>query len=51
MALKSPLRKSISGCELDGLGDTLPIGLKDVADYPNLIYELLKIGYSDEDIE
>ncbi len=39
------------GSDFDGLGDTLPIGLKDVADYPNLIYELLKIGYSDEDIK
>lgn len=39
------------GSDYDGVGDTLPIGLKDVSDYPNLIYVLLKRGYSDEDIE
>jgi membrane dipeptidase len=39
------------GSDYDGVGDSLPIGLKDVSGYPNLIYELLKRGYSDEDIE
>lgn len=39
------------GSDFDGVGDSLPIGLKDVSQYPNLIYELLKAGYSDEDIE
>lgn len=39
------------GSDFDGLGDSLPVGLKDVSQYPNLIYELLKMGYSDEDIE
>ncbi len=39
------------GSDFDGVGDSLPTGLKDVADYPNLIYELLKRGYSEEDIE
>ncbi len=39
------------GSDYDGVGDTLPIGLKDVSDYPNLVYVLLKRGYSDEDIE
>lgn len=39
------------GSDFDGLGDTLPTGLKSVADYPNLIYELLKKGYSEEDIQ
>jgi membrane dipeptidase len=39
------------GSDYDGVGDTLPIGLKDVSDYPNLIYVLLKRGYSDDDIE
>ena len=38
------------GSDFDGVGDSLPTGLKDVADYPNLIYVLLKRGYSDEDI-
>lgn len=39
------------GSDFDGVGDSLPVGLKDAADYPNLIYELLKRGYSEEDIE
>ena len=39
------------GSDYDGVGDSLPIGLKTVADFPNLIAELLKRGYSEEDIE
>lgn len=39
------------GSDYDGVGDSLPIGLKDVSDYPNLIFVLLKRGYSDEEIE
>lgn len=39
------------GTDYDGVGDSLPTGLKDVSSYPNLIYELLKRGYSEEDIE
>jgi membrane dipeptidase len=39
------------GSDFDGVGDTLPLGLKDVSDYPNLIYVLLKRGYSPADIE
>jgi membrane dipeptidase len=39
------------GSDYDGVGDSLPKGLKDVSTYPNLIYELLKRGYSKEDIE
>ncbi|MCP9236652.1 dipeptidase [Lewinella sp. JB7] len=39
------------GSDFDGVGDSLPTGLKDVADYPNLVYTLLKRGYSDEDIK
>ncbi|HEX5169714.1 MAG TPA: dipeptidase [Cyclobacteriaceae bacterium] len=38
------------GSDYDGVGDSLPTGLKDVSAYPNLIHELLKRGYSDEDI-
>ncbi len=38
------------GSDYDGVGDSLPEGLKDVADFPNLIAELLRRGYSDEDI-
>ncbi|MCO6472419.1 MAG: dipeptidase [Melioribacteraceae bacterium] len=39
------------GSDFDGVGDSLPTGLKDVSQYPNLIYELLKLGYSEEEIE
>ncbi|MGB4848763.1 MAG: dipeptidase [Saprospiraceae bacterium] len=39
------------GSDFDGVGDSLPIGLKDVSMYPNLIEELLKRGYTDDDIE
>lgn len=39
------------GSDFDGVGDSLPTGLKDVSDYPNLIYTLLKRGYTDEDIQ
>jgi membrane dipeptidase len=38
------------GSDFDGLGDSLPTGLKDVSMYPNLIQELLERGYSEEDI-
>ncbi len=39
------------GSDFDGVGDSLPTGLKDVSMYPNLIAELLKRGYSKEDIQ
>ncbi len=39
------------GSDFDGVGDSLPTGLKDVADYPNLLFVLLKRGYSPSDIE
>ena len=39
------------GSDFDGLGDSLPTGLKDVSDFPNVIYQLLKRGYSEEDIK
>lgn len=38
------------GSDFDGVGDSLPTGLKDVSQYPNLIYVLLKRGYSQKDI-
>ena len=38
------------GSDFDGVGDNLPTGLKDVSCYPNLISELLKNGYTEEDI-
>lgn len=38
------------GSDYDGVGDSLPIGLKDVSTYPNLVKGLLERGYSEEDI-
>jgi membrane dipeptidase len=38
------------GSDFDGAGDTFPIGLKDVSQYPNLIAELLRRGYRDEEL-
>ena len=39
------------GSDYDGVGDSLPTGLKDVSAFPNLIYTLLKRGYSKKDIK
>ncbi len=39
------------GSDYDGVGDTLPVGLKDVSTYPNLVAELLRRDYSESDIE
>lgn len=39
------------GSDYDGVGDSLPTGLKDVSQYPNLLAELLRRGYSKKDIE
>jgi membrane dipeptidase len=38
------------GSDFDGVGDNLPEGLEDASCYPNLIYELLKKGRTEEDI-
>jgi membrane dipeptidase len=38
------------GSDYEGVGDSLPIGLKDVSNYPSLIQGLLKRGYSERDI-
>ena len=38
------------GSDFDGVGDSLPVGLKDVSAYPNLVEGLLRRGYSEEDI-
>ena len=38
------------GSDFDGVGDSLPTGLKDAAAYPNLIRVLLERGYSEADI-
>ncbi|BBM01238.1 dipeptidase [Microbulbifer sp. GL-2] len=39
------------GSDFDGVGDSLPAGLKDVSSYPNLVRGLLERGYSKEDIK
>ncbi len=39
------------GSDYDGVGDSLPTGLKDVASYPNLVEEFLRRGYAKKDIE
>ena len=39
------------GSDFDGVGDSLPAGLKDVSQYPNLIAELIKRGYTETEIE
>ena len=38
------------GSDFDGVGDTLPTGLKDVGDFPNLVEGLLRRGYGEDDI-
>jgi membrane dipeptidase len=39
------------GSDFEGLGDTLPKGLKDVSMYPQLFRVLLKRGYTESDIQ
>ena len=38
------------GSDFDGVGDSLPDGLKDASGYPNLVEGLLRRGYSEDDI-
>jgi len=38
------------GSDYDGVGDSLPVGLKDVSEYPNLVAGLIERGYSEADI-
>ncbi|MEX6634658.1 dipeptidase [Hyphococcus lacteus] len=38
------------GSDFDGVGDTLPTGLKDVSGLPVLIQEMIDRGYSDKEI-
>jgi len=39
------------GSDFEGVGDSLPDGLKDVSGYPNLVEGLLRRGYSEADIK
>ncbi len=39
------------GSDYDGVGDSLPTGLKDVSSYPMLVKGLLDRGYSESDIK
>ncbi len=39
------------GSDFDGVGDSLPTGLKSVAEFPNLLAVLLERGYSEQDVE
>lgn len=39
------------GSDYDGVGDSLPVGLKDVSSYPALVEGLLARGYSEEDVK
>lgn len=39
------------GSDFNGTGGLLAVGLEDVSKYPNLVYELLQRGYTDNDIE
>jgi membrane dipeptidase len=38
------------GSDFDGVGGSLPVDVRDVSQFPNIIYELLQRGYSDADI-
>ena len=38
------------GSDYDGVGDSLPVGLKDVSAYPNLVEGLLRRGYGEADV-
>jgi len=39
------------GSDFDGVGDSLPVGMKDVSDYPALVEKFLELGYSLDDIQ
>jgi membrane dipeptidase len=38
------------GSDFEGVGDSLPDGVKDVSGYPNLVRGLLERGYSEDDV-
>ena len=39
------------GSDFDGVGDSLPTGIKDVSQFPNLIAELMRRGYKKKDLK
>ncbi|NNF17681.1 MAG: membrane dipeptidase [Gammaproteobacteria bacterium] len=39
------------GSDFDGVGDSLPTGIKDVSMYPNLIAGMLQRGYTETEVE
>lgn len=39
------------GSDFDGVDDVLPDGMKDVSCYPDILYELFKRGYNEEDVK
>jgi membrane dipeptidase len=39
------------GSDFDGVGDSLPVGLKDVSAYPNLLGVLIERGYTEPELE
>ncbi|NNF51884.1 MAG: membrane dipeptidase, partial [Gammaproteobacteria bacterium] len=39
------------GSDFDGVGDSLPVGLKDVSEFPNLVAGLKARGYAETDIK
>ena len=39
------------GSDYDGIGPSQPIGLPDVSSYPVVVFELLKRGYTEKEIE
>ncbi len=50
IALVGPRHVGI-GSDFDGVGDSLPVGMKDVSFYPQLIGKFLERGYAEQDIE
>jgi len=39
------------GSDFNGVGDSLPVGLKDVSSYPTLVHGLLVRGFTTDDIQ
>jgi membrane dipeptidase len=39
------------GSDFDGIGPSKPMDVTDVSDYPVIVFELLKRGYTEKDIK